>query len=150
MIWREPAEESDDLYPGLVVHDGRVSGSITVNRSRLPIWTFAGWTWDEIVAGWPYITDEYGWTEEKHREFHHCLFEMRGEFARLLLVLADVERQEQDRHDAELESYGPVVRMELEPGDGGAPWPAPWYEHPESIRRVSDQLRRCLAALEQP
>lgn len=33
-VWREPAEESHDLYPGPCVHDNRVSGSITVGRSR--------------------------------------------------------------------------------------------------------------------
>ena len=40
--WRNPAEESLGLYPGLVVDDGRQSGSITVGQSRLPLWSFIG------------------------------------------------------------------------------------------------------------
>jgi hypothetical protein len=125
VIWREPDEESVDLYPGLVVHDGRQSGSITVDRSRLPYWAFAGWDWDEIVTGWDYITTDYGWTEERHRLFLHDLLEPRGEFARLLLVIADAERCDRVR--------------------GGV---APWWETKRHRKRVGDQLRRCLAMLE--
>jgi hypothetical protein len=56
-VWREPSEESVDLYPGLVVHDGRVSGSITTGRSRLPLWAFM------FVA----IRDGWGGTSERER-----------------------------------------------------------------------------------
>ena len=125
--YREPAEESIDLYPGLVVHDGRQVGSITISRSRLPIWAFAGWDWDEVVRGWDYIETEYGWTEEKNRMFLRHLLDVRGEFARLLLVLADAERCEYRR------------------GRFGESW----WQTKRHRKRVAEQLRRCLAVVEE-
>lgn len=133
--WRDPAEESVDLYPGLVVSDDRVSGSITVGRSRLPLWAFVAWLpdlgWDEVVRSWDYIEkpepDGYGWDADKMGEFLHCLMEMRGEFGRLLLVMADAERCERRRGRA----FGPA-----------------WWETKKHRRRVAAQLRRCLDALE--
>lgn len=100
-IWRDPAEETLDLYPGLVVCDNRVTGSITLGKSRLPLWCFAYVDWPEWDA---YATDgdgnggpHYGVTKEALRAFVYNLFEMRGEFARLLLILADGERRDQGR-----------------------------------------------------
>src|SRR5262249_20645981 len=98
MIWRDPPEESIDLYPGLVVHDGRVSGSITFGRSRLPVWAifpqviYDGWARAE--GDFPQIRTEYGWDRLRASELMSHLMEMRGEFARLLCVLADADRQE--------------------------------------------------------
>lgn len=127
--WREPAAETSE-YPGLVVHDGRVSGSITIGPSRLPMWAFVSWIptlgWDEVIKGWPYIEDEYDWTAEKQGEFFHHLLELRGEFARLLLVLADAERCEHARRQ----------------------WRKPWWETKTHRRRVRAQLKRCLKILE--
>lgn len=127
--WNDPDVESIDLYPGLVVHDGRVSGSITVGESRLPLWAFAGWDWDEIVQGWPYIEDEYGWTRAEQCGFLWNLLNLRGDFARLLLVMADAERLENRRSDL------------------GRPQ---WWETKRHRKRVGDALRRCLEILEQP
>ena len=128
-VWREPSEESH-LYPGLCLSDNRQTGSITVSCSRLPLWAFAGWMvekgWDEVVRGWDYIESDYGWTAEKMGEFLYCLMEQRGEFGRLLLVLADAERCEQNR----------------------GRWNAPWWRTKRHKKRVGDQLRRCLEALE--
>lgn len=121
--WRRPAEETLNLYPGLVVCDDRQTGSITVDRSRLPLWAFAGWDWDDVIAGWDYIETEYGWTHAKHSHFLYCLLNLRGEFARLLLVLADAERCDAGR----------MTR---------------WWMTKRHRKRVGDQLRRCLAALE--
>lgn len=128
--WREPAEESDDLYPGLCVHDGRQSGSITVGCSRLPVWAFI---WPAIVHGWDqeaewgYEPSQYGWDADKMGAFLHNLMELRGEFGRLLLVLADAERCERVRPR----------------------WDGPaWWETKKHRKRVADQLRRCLAVLE--
>lgn len=123
--WREPGEETENLYPGLVVHDGRVSGSITVGRSRLPLWAFV-WTaliqgWDEVERGWE--PSQYGWTADKTGEFLHHLLEMRGEFGRLLLMLAEAERTENEMGD-------------------------PWWQDDAVRERVVEQLRRCLAVLE--
>ena len=127
--WRRPAEESSDLYPDLVIHDGRVSGSITVGASRLPLWAFVSMAihegWDDVEAGWE-PTERYGYTADDLSEFLHDLLQARGEFARLLLVLADAERCDMKR------SHG-----------------GPWWHTKRHRRRVADQLRRCLASLEE-
>lgn len=129
-VHRHPGEESIDLYPGLVVSDGqhsRVTGSITAGRSRLPLWAFMGqaiqFGWDEEVA-YNYEPEEYGWTKEQAAAFIHHLMELRGEFGRLLLVLADAERCE---------------------ANGGR---RPWWSTKRHRKRVADQLRRCLEVLE--
>jgi hypothetical protein len=126
--WREPDAETNE-YPNLWVHDGRVSGSITVGPSRLPLWSFVGWVptlgWDEVVKSWPYIEDEYGWTADRMGEFLHYLMEQRGEFARLLLVLADAERCEHVRGQ----------------------WDKPWWQTKVHRKRVRKQLQRCLDVL---
>jgi hypothetical protein len=127
-ILREPYAESTDLYPGLVVHDGRVTGSITAGRSRLPLWAFMPQTivsegeWDG------YEPETYEWTRGKASEFLYHLLEMRGEFARLLCVLADVDRREDKRYAG----FGPG-----------------WWAMPTLRRRAVRQLRRCLETLEQ-
>lgn len=131
--WREPSEESIDLYPGLVVCDNRVSGSITVGQSRLPLWAFVGWLprggWDEVVDSWDYIEGPgYEWTADKLALFLTDLLEMRGEFARLLLVLADAERCERDWG-------GPMTKR------------GSWWQTKRHRKRIRAQLRRCLDAL---
>jgi hypothetical protein len=126
-VWRDPAEQTSE-YPGLFVHDGRVTGSITAGQSRLPLWAFAGWDWGEVVASYPQV-EEYGWTEQRHAGFLHHLLQHRGEFARLLLVLADAERRDREREEDDLTA--PV-----------------WWDDPDLSRPVIEQLRRCLAALE--
>ena len=130
--WREPSDESIDLYPGLVVHDGRVAGAITTGRSRLPVsalvYEAIHGDWDDDVEfGWSPEAN-YGWTADHMSDFLHDLLEVRGEFARLLLVLADGERIERE-DDAE-DGYLPL----------------PWWET-DHAAIVKDQLRRCLAAL---
>lgn len=124
--WRHPAVESDNLYPGLVVHDGRVTGSITVGKSRLPLWAFITWAvgnWDEIESGYA-PTENYGFTEKDLSSFLYNLMELRGEFGRLLLVLADAERCEHNTSDKA------------------------WWQTKRHRKRVADQMRRCLAVLD--
>lgn len=127
--WRVPDEESVDLYPGLTVHDGRVTGSITIGQSRLPMWAFVSYLphggWDDVVRGWPYIETEYRWTAEKQGEFLHDLLQVRGEFGRLLLVLADAERCEAARSMS-----GPA-----------------WWNTRKHRTRVRRQLERCVEVL---
>jgi hypothetical protein len=88
--------ESLGLYPGLVVHDGRVSGSITIGRSRLPLWAvacaFAQGGWPEVLMGWDYIEGDYSFTLKDMTGFLSHLLEMRNDFGRLLLVLANARR----------------------------------------------------------
>jgi hypothetical protein len=117
-----------DLYPGLVVWDDRVSGSITTGRSRLPLWclvyTALTGGWDQVEHGWE--PSQYGWDASRMGQFLTDLLELRGEFARLILVLADNERRERT-HDMS----GP-----------------PWWERPTTRRRTISQLKRCLEVLE--
>lgn len=126
--WREPAEESVDLYPKLVVWDDRVTGSITLGRSRLPLWAFVpmipGHGWSE--AEHSYDLAGYDYTPDDLAHFLGDLLECRGEFGRLLLVLADAERCERRRQ----------MRGE------------PWWRTKRHRKRVADQLRRCLAVVE--
>jgi hypothetical protein len=130
LIWREPAEESSDLYPGLVVQDDRVGGSITLGKSRLPIWCFGvefpGWE-DHRQHGKP-GSPHYGVSEEDLARFIYFLLEQRGEFGRLLLELAAAERREWERED-----------------DVGLLW----WKTEGSRRRVLEQLQRCVAVLEE-
>lgn len=126
--YRHPAEESEGLYPHLVVHDGRVSGSITLGRSRLPVWCLAvafpewdSFATDQQEPGAPH----YGVSKDDLAEFIHHLLDVRGELARLLLVLANAEREEDDTGDYH-----------------------PWWDDAQVRGRVVEQLRRCVAALE--
>lgn len=123
-IWRHPAEESVDLYPGLTVRDDRVTGSITAGRSRLPLWAFMGTAishgWGEVEHG--YSPSEYGWTQDKAAAFVYDLCELRGEFGRLICVLADAERTDRSSRA--------------------------WWETKKHRKRVAAQLRICLAILE--
>lgn len=123
-VWREPAAESTDLYPGLVVHDDRHCGSITIGPSRLPLNAIVP---DAIDSDWAFIERNwldgaYDWDQKQMTAFLYDLLEVRGEFARLLLVLANVERNE------------PVNRA--------------WWEIERRRNRVVAQLRACLAVLE--
>lgn len=113
--WRDPGEETVGLYPGLVVCDDRVTGSITIGRSRLPVWS--------TYVSFPEYEEEYGVTAADLGDFVHHLLEMRGEFGRLLLMLADAERRD------------------LVAGK-------PWWDKARDRKRVAAQLRRCLAVLE--
>lgn len=120
--------ETED-YPGLVVDDERVSGSITAGRSRLPLWAFTGMGvvhgWQEVETGWPDIEGPYyRWSAEKQAEFLTDLLELRGDFGRLICVLADAERRERSRGDT------------------------PWWERPKTRKRVLRALLRCVEALE--
>ena len=147
--WRDPPEETSD-YPGLFVSDNCVTGSIRVG-GRLPVWAFLYTAlvddWDDVEAGWA-PTEHYGFTLEKLGSFLGDLFEMRGEFARLLCVLADVERDEQGRVEKALYGHGPWV-VDVSPWKADAVrLPEPWWTHDPSRQRVAEQLRRCLATLE--
>ena len=92
--------ETED-YPNLVVCDGRVTGSITINRSRLPLSTIAGLAlhadWAEVVAGWDYIESDYGFTEADLAGFLWNLLDVRHEWARLICIIADVHRRPRQR-----------------------------------------------------
>lgn len=140
--WADPRRRSED-YPGLVVHDSRVSGSITFTDSRLPLWAVlpdmvqAGFP--AILHNWDYLTEEYGWDAGRLAAFLVDLLEMRGEFGRLLLVLADMERLDSEREQR---------AMEATPDGGTLPHTEPWWEHQELRERVQAALHACLNALQ--
>jgi hypothetical protein len=129
-IYREPSEETTGLYPGLVVCDGRVTGSITLGRTRLPLWAILPlaihYGWDSAAVEYdaaPGADRDVTWDSGQAAQFVSDLLEMRGEFGRLLLVLADAERRDSGGHEA-------------------------WWETKRHRRRVAEQLRRCLDVLE--
>ena len=131
-VHRRPGEESIGLYPGLVVSDGehsRVTGSITIGPTRLPMWAVISGV---ICEGWSHAEREY-YPDEHIPAYHdfdasaaanffYNLMELRGEFGRLLLVLADAERTSTIHRD--------------------------WTGTKKHRKRVADQLRRCLVLLE--
>lgn len=127
-VWRKPAQCTTD-YPGLEVQDNRVSGSINIGPTRLPLWAIIT---DWVLSGWEATADNYGvpgsFTEQDMSNFLYELLEQRGEFGRLVCILADVERQERLRDEYPFKA---------------------WWRIPASRGRVIDQLRRCLNALEQ-
>jgi len=151
-VWRTPGVETED-YPNVVVCDGRVTGSITIGHSRLPLWAVSGTAiedgWDEVEAGWS-PTEHYGFTQDDFSNFVYYLLELRGEFGRLLCILADVERQEFDREDRWLDEKNDgsgIVEIPL--GKANDDTPPPWWAHKPSRQRVITQLRTCLRTLEE-
>lgn len=161
MIWRDPPELSDDLYPGLSVWDARVSGSITIKDSRLPLWAIM-WAalvngWDDVEYGWS-PTEHYDYTEDDLGHFLADLLEMRGEFGRLLLLLANAERLEREGEEVHFSELAPatagdeinIFDMSLTPGDGKTPWPESWWENPDITEPIVEQLKRCIEVLEKP
>jgi hypothetical protein len=149
-VWREPAEATED-YPGLHVHDGTVSGSIRCG-GRLPLWAFAYTAvtrgWDAVEAGWS-PTEHYGFDAEDLGRFLSDLLEVRGEFGRLLCVLADVERIEGERADDGADGHFAAVHPAGQVCEcGPMAWERSWWQQDDLRGRVADQLRRCLAVLE--
>lgn len=122
--WRRPAEATEN-YPGLWVHDGRVTGSITFGQTRLPIWSPQ---WQVVDLG-DYVQPDDPETEwrDTAETFVSHLLGQRGEFARLLLAIANAERAEQERDESQL--------------------PSAWWDDPALSAPVLEALRRCLAVL---
>lgn len=158
LILRRPYEESTDLYPGFVVDDGRVTGSITFGQSRLPVWAVLG---DLICGGgWPSVIHGYAWPDDAQDlhgvtdsdlcELLYNLLEARGEFGRLLLTIANAERLERDAQDEAMAEQAPgeaVVRIALSDEEEGVHLPAAWWEDPVLSAPVREQLQRCLDVL---
>lgn len=125
----QPGTETVD-YPGFVVCNDRVSGSITAGRTRLPLWAFIS---DVVHAGFPAMKDDRDLsgtrlTAEKLSGFLYWLLEQRGDFGRLLCVLADVERRVGDCEEVD---------------------DIPWWYRKRMNRRVQRALKKCLEALEE-
>ena len=152
---RDPDEETED-YPGLIVHDGRVTGSITLERSRLPVWAFSG-CWDTAEEGWGREAAAaagidhdglYGWTRGRWYQFLHNLLEHRGDLARLLCVLADAQRQQDSRFDDQLDRHYREHHGDRTDDCDHAHRDYGWWEYADLRGRVVDVLRRCLESLD--
>jgi hypothetical protein len=121
-ILRQPSEDTDNLYPGLTVCDDRVTGSINAGRTRLPLWAFIGTVVEEswVEANKNFEVESTGLSKRDLSDFLYNLLEMRGEFGRLLLLMAEAYRVGADE----------------------------WHDDPVLCRRMQEQLQQCLKALE--
>lgn len=130
-IWREPAEDTYS-YPGLWLSDDCVTGSINVKDSRLPLWAIVGELvqngWKGVERGWEMKRYEPNFKQSDLAGFLYYLLEMRGEFGRLLMELADAERRQQ-AHDVTKDDRN-------------------WWEMPTVRTKLLKQLKRCVDALE--
>ena len=118
-IWRRKPTETLG-FPKLMVQDNVVSGSINIRGTRVPLWaivpTVISDGWEQAENNWA-PEKRYGYTKQDLVTFLYCLLEQRGEFGRLLLLLARVEK---------LDS---------------------WWDNAKARRRVKQQLQNCLDAL---
>jgi hypothetical protein len=132
---RDRLEETED-YPRFIVCDGRVSGSITMGRSRLPVWAIVGAL---TSAGWREVEEDFlperdsplashYPTRQETGSFLYHLLEQRGEFGRLLCVLADEDRRDNARRE------------------GRSRW---WMEMPRRRARVRAALQRCIDEIDE-
>jgi hypothetical protein len=148
--WREPREESDQIYPGLSVNDGRVSGSIVIGHSRLPLWAIITEAiqngWDSVEEG--YEPSDYGYGARDLSGFLYWLLEARGELGRLLLAIANAERVSAERDERQSEEHFAAVHPGESVCECMLPRPPWWWDDPDLYGPVAGQLRRCLTALE--
>lgn len=142
--WRHPAEATED-YPGLWVHDGVQSGSITFGQTRLPIWSPQ---WQVVDLG-DYVQPDDPETEwrDTAETFVSHLLGQRGEFARLLLAIANAERAEQERDEIETEQHFAKAHPDSVFCDCMFRLPSAWWDDPDLSAPVLEALRRCLAVL---
>ncbi len=123
-------------YPGLAVNKGRVSGSIVIDGTRLPLWAFV---WQAAAHGWDDVSRSYdmgniGYTVDDLGSFMSHLLEQRNEFGELILVLADVERTDKERINAEDDCTSALM--------------IDWLRRPGEVKRVRAALHACLKSLE--
>jgi len=121
-VWRVSATQTNG-FPKLMVDDNVVTGSINVRGSRLPLWAIITTAiiegWESVEDGWS-PKESYGYEKEDLAHFLYCLLEQRGEFGRLLLLLAKAEHSEKDEA---------------------------WWDNPYYRKRVKKQLQHCIDAL---
>lgn len=123
-VWRTSATETHG-FPKLMVNENVMTGSINVRGTRLPLWAIISTAinegWESVECGWS-PEERYGYSGQDLAHFLYCLLEQRGEFGRLLLLLASVEKPEYH-------------------GDSS------WWEVTSARHRVVKQLQNCLDAL---
>ncbi len=129
--WRVDAPEppGTEDYPGLVVCEGHRRGSIRTKERGLELWC---WAYDAIVNGFDSAEADYdtGTTADEFARLVANLLNQRGEFGRLVCVLADVERWEVDME----EDHDQFVA---------------WWQDRGQRARVRAALLECVAALDE-
>jgi hypothetical protein len=133
--WRvdAPVPPGTEDYPGLVVCEGYRRGSIRTKDRGLELWC---WVYELITqADWDGVNRDYepGIDPDEFARFLVNLLNQRGEFGRLVCVLADVERDDDER-------VGKVGRGVDR---------RPWWEVPDQRARVRHVLLECVAALDE-
>jgi hypothetical protein len=119
-------EPTDGLFPGLSVWDARMAGAITLKDSRLPVYVLAsmvmkyGDDWERVTDSYD-VPEWYEWTDV--RLLVTMMLNLRGEWAKLVLIMADGERRRS--HNG-----------------------LPWWRKKRDRARVRAQLLRCLAMLD--
>jgi hypothetical protein len=159
-MWRDPSEETEN-FPGFFVHDGRMTGSITLGPTRLPLWTTIAYL---LEGGYDYLAEHFDLGETTQEDLFDLLYnllEVRGEFARLLLALANAERIEAERIDDVIQTAAdedhPAVKHKdddvivtvimSDDEDEQLPMPDPWWKDDELKAPVIELLESCLAIL---
>lgn len=149
--WQRPEYKGDTIYPGFGCWDQMRAGGVNIGSTRQLVHDLIG---SIMEGGWDAAVDDYGeqsCSADDYCRFLYDLLNVRGEFGRLLLTLAAAERAETERETAVLDQatggQGGIVN--ITPGDPDAvQLPPAWWEDPELKAPVVDQLRRCLAVLE--
>lgn len=144
--WRRPDYKADDIYPPFGCWDKMRAGGVNISGSRLLVHDVL---WSLVAGGWDRAVNEFTppCSPDEYRRFLHDLLDARGEFGRLLLVLAAAERMERDRDEADGDEHFATAHPRSNLCDCGR-IPVSWWEDAEMRQPVIDQLRRCLAALE--
>ncbi len=139
-----PNENTDDGfkvtedYPGLIVHDGRVHGAITPGHSRLGFFALipnvASWGYSGAAELYPELPELI--SEVALSTFLGDLFEHRQDFARLLCVLADLQRWERSTWSNTPKKIGETVVYRK------------WYNDADNVSRLRAALSACLEELD--
>jgi hypothetical protein len=129
--WRvdPPEPPGTEDYPGLVVCEGYRRGSIRTKDRGLELWC---WIYELVTqADWDGVNRDYepGISPDDFARFLVNLLNHRGEFGRLVCVLADVERWEVEGEDND--------RF------------VPWWRDSDQRARLRAALLECVAALDE-
>lgn len=145
--WQRPDYKGDDIYPPFGCWDKMRAGSVNIGGTRLLAHDIL---WSITKDGWTRAVNEFApaCTPDEYRRFLHDLLDARGEFGRLLLTIAAAERAERDRDEAASDKHFATAHADSDMCDCGR-IPVSWWEDPGMRQPVIDQLRRCLAALEE-
>lgn len=145
--WQQPGYKGDDIYPGFGCDDGMRAGGINIGNTRQLVHDLIG---SILEGGWDEAETDYGTqtcTDREYGRFLHDLLDMRGEFGRLLLLLAAAVRIAVIKDDAKVNAHWAEAHPGAQMCDCMAIDHLAWWEDPEVYGPVVEQLRRCLNVL---